>query len=156
MKYIQCKRRWNRCLISFLKLCFIFVVQLYEPLGVVLFVTPLFSMRKSFYTVSIPSWLFLCVHAVLDHISHLSGIMSQLGSNKCYTYVISQYCSQKVKYGPKRSFISNGGLGSTCHWTYKLIKESLIYLGGVCQGWIMNYINLQVNCMIWLRSRGFR
>lgn len=32
---------------------FNFVVQLYEPLGVVLFVTPLFSMRKSFYTVSI-------------------------------------------------------------------------------------------------------
>lgn len=43
--------------------------MLYEPLGVVLFVTPLFSMRKSFYTVSIPSWLFLCVHAVLDHIT---------------------------------------------------------------------------------------
>lgn len=67
---------------SFLKFCFIFVIQLYEPLGVVLFVTPFFNMRKSFYTCIVNTQLVISfeLHAELNVqvISHLSGIMSQL------------------------------------------------------------------------------
>lgn len=51
-------------LISFLKFCFIFVIQLYEPLGVVLFVTPFFNMRKSFYTCSVNTQLVISLECM--------------------------------------------------------------------------------------------
>lgn len=68
-----------------------------------------------------PVGYFFGVHAELNVqvISHLSGIMSQLRPNKCYTsiYYQSILFTKSQIWSHKRNVISKGGLGST--WTFK-------------------------------------